>query len=343
MISCHTCISLAPPTFYIYQLLGLFLSLDFPTPTMALDSFPRITVWSRSLCKLLLPCDSNPAHVARHHKNDLQFSNAKYGEVCLSFFRMLRGKQSYFWHQGAFRTKSYMEKVCRIKFGQISQRMCLCARTQVFTSASMCVLFGCKDGGGSSFWTLSWMFSSCSHSVSYSGSWPCLHLQMQPCTVFPVSREQNQVCVCVRDRLCGRASGLGGGVREEVWKRGRRRYQRRWETRSPRSDKGSCGVQRQRKRDPPRDHERHACLPCLAPFSFSLLQHPQAAEPTQQDTTSTGTLFQKNVVSQFIFIVHFRRICCVSDECHEVHLLNYCTSVQVVFFYISPDFHFLLL
>lgn len=37
----------------------------------------------------------------------------------------------------------------------------------------------------------------------------------------------------------------------------------------PRSDKAGSGVQRQRKRDPPCDRERHACLPCLAPFSLS--------------------------------------------------------------------------
>ena len=32
------------------------------------------------------------------------------------------------------------------------------------------------------------------------------------------------------------------------------------------------GVQRQRRGDPPCDRERHACLRCLAPFSFSLIQ-----------------------------------------------------------------------
>lgn len=40
----------------------------------------------------------------------------------------------------------------------------------------------------------------------------------------------------------------------------------------PRSDKAGSGVQRQRKRDPPCDRERYACLPCLAPFSFSVIQ-----------------------------------------------------------------------
>lgn len=133
---------------------------------------------------------------------------------------------------------------------------------------------------------LSWIFSTCSHLMRYSGSWPCIHLQMQPCVGFPVSRRQDQVFACVCGCVGGRVGWYGGrrgnkGWREEAWKRGRRRHQRRGEIGSPRSDKAGRGVQRQRKRDPPRDRERHACPCCLAPFSFSLIQLYQAPAPRQ--------------------------------------------------------------
>ncbi len=62
----------------------------------------------------------------------------------------------------------------------------------------------------------SWIFSSCSHPMRYSGSWPCIHPQMQPCVRFPVSMRPDQVlvCVCVCVRLCGRASGPVWGRKE---------------------------------------------------------------------------------------------------------------------------------
>lgn len=74
-------------------------------------------------------------------------------------------------------------------------------------------------------WTLSWIFSTCSHSMRYSGSWPCIHLQMQPCVGFPVSRRQDQVyvCVCVCACVGGRVGllwGGGGGLRAEERRRG---------------------------------------------------------------------------------------------------------------------------
>ena len=126
-----------------------------------------------------------------------------------------------------------------------------------------------------------------------------------------VSRKQTarpSVCVCVCVWDCGRPRrlvwrGEVGRWRGEAWKRGRRRHQRRGEIGSPRSDKAGCGARRQRKRDPPRDRERHACLPCLAPFSFSLIQLYRTPAP------------RRALGPKLKFLSLIERVCCGLSVC----------------------------
>lgn len=135
--------------------------------------------------------------------------------------------------------------------------------------------------------------------MRYSGSWPHIHLQMQSCVGFPVSRRQE--CVGVWDCVCvcavgwyveeegGRVYGLKrGGV--EAWEEETSKTM--GEIGSPRSDKAGRGVQRQRKRDPPRDRERHACLPSgsIQLFTHSTLSGLSATTSAQAEVKMSSLI-----------------------------------------------------
>lgn len=57
----------------------------------------------------------------------------------------------------------------------------------------------------------------------------------------------------------------------------------------------ACGAQRQRKWNPPCDHERLGCLSHLAPFSFSLIQLYQATLCIRRQVKSSFILFYKYI------------------------------------------------
>lgn len=102
---------------------------------------------------------------------------------------------------------------------------------------------------------------------------------MAMCLVSSKAAGMNKcVCVCVCVWVGGRMGvygerrhrSVGGGDIKDTGNR------------IPSLDKASHRVQRQRKRDPPCDRERHACLPLSGSIQLSPIQLYQAPLPQQE-------------------------------------------------------------